>query len=51
MKNTLQSILDAINNECVSYGEIAFLQAHQEEVKTLFPDEPILWEWSGIEEN
>lgn len=51
MKAKLQAILYAIENESVSYCEIAFLQDHQEEVKTLFPDEPILWEWAGIEEN
>ena len=51
MKAKLQAILDAIENESVSYGEIAFLQAHQEEVKTLFPDNLTLWEWAGIEEN
>lgn len=47
----VESVLQSIEDECVSYGEIAFLQAHQEEVKTLFPDEPILWQWAGIEEN
>ena len=47
----IESVLQSIEDECVSYGEIAFLQAHQEEVKTLFPDEPILWEWAGIPEH
>ena len=51
IKSCLTDILRAINNECITYAEIHYLQTHQKEVMSMFPDEPKLWEWAGIEEN
>lgn len=50
MKTILTEIRESIENESISYGEIAFLQEHQQEVKELFPDDLVLWEWAGIPE-
>lgn len=45
----LDSIQESIANENVSYGEILWLQSHQEEVK-VFGDE-LLAQWAGISED
>lgn len=37
--------------ENISYGEIAFLQAHQNEIKAEFPDNLALMEYAGIPES
>lgn len=47
IKEQLSSIRKAIENESVSYGEIAFLQAH---VKYIPKDDTLLLEWAGVEE-
>ena len=47
IKKQLYSIRKAIENENVSYGEIAFLQAH---VKYISKDDILLLEWAGVEE-
>ena len=36
--------------ENISYGELAFLQAHQNEIKAEFPDNMALMEYAGIPE-
>lgn len=41
--------IKAENN--ISYGEILFLQEHQAEIKKHFPNDPILWQWAGIDES
>ena len=43
----LEAIREAILNESVSYGEIAYLQDHAEYIK---PDDTLLLEWAGVPE-
>ena len=50
IKKQLLKILQSIRNENISMGEIVFLQAHQAEIKKLFPNEPDLWQWAEIDE-
>lgn len=55
MDNTRQKI-DYIYNQIlqgigISWGQIAYLQTHQDYIKKVYQDEPILWEWSGIDES
>ena len=47
IKKQLSSIRKAIEDESVSYGEIAFLQEH---VKYIPKDDILLLEWAGVEE-
>ena len=48
----LTEILHLIESgQDISWGEIAFLEAHQREIKKYFPSEPLLWEWAGIPES
>lgn len=47
--NTLQSIKKSIKNENISYGEIAWLNNHKDEVKKSGDIE--LAQWAGISEN
>lgn len=44
----MDSIRESIENENISWGEIVWLQSHQEEVK-VFGDE-LLAQWAGISE-
>lgn len=46
----LKRIRDLIEKESVSYGDLAFIQNYQTEIKELFPDDLVFWEWAGIEE-
>lgn len=48
-KNILASIKKSIENENVSYGEIAYLCSHQDEVKQFGDIE--LAQWAGIPED
>lgn len=48
--DTLDEILESIKAENISYGEIVYLTAHKREIKKYYPDEPLLWQWSGIDE-
>lgn len=51
-KQTLAAIYAALKAEKdISWGEIAFLQAHQAEIKQLYPDDPLLWQWAEIPES
>ena len=51
IKQELQEILDKINAEKDLYmSEVVFLQSHKEDIKRLFPGEPILWQWADIPE-
>jgi hypothetical protein len=45
-KATLDSIKESIENECISLGEIAYLQSHQQEV--LETDDIQLAQWADI---
>ena len=45
---TLDSIKKSIENECISWGEIAYLQSHQQEV--LETDDIQLAQWADISE-
>lgn len=47
----LKSIRKEIEQEKVSMGDVAFLTAHQTEIKEYFPDDVVLWQWAGIPEN
>lgn len=44
----IKEIKKSIENENVSYGEIAFLENHKEEIKEFFADDVELWQWAGI---
>lgn len=44
----IEDIRKSIEDECVSYDEIAWLQEHQDEV--LKTGDPVLCEWAGIPE-
>lgn len=46
----LKRIRKLIEKEKVSYGDLVFLQNYQVEVMEFFPDDPLLWQWAGIEE-
>lgn len=48
VKDDIEAIKENIKNECVSYGEIAYLQDHQKEV--LETGDIELAEWAGITE-
>lgn len=50
IKTRLKLIRKAIEQEKVSMGDVAFLTAHQTEIKEYFPDDVVLWEWAGIPE-
>lgn len=51
IKNELQRIYDDIMAQRdISWGDCIFLQEHQDDIKKLYPDDPLLWEWSGIPE-
>ena len=51
IKKQLAAILKSIRAENISMSELVFLQTHQADIKKLFPDEPELWQWSGIDES
>ena len=44
----LDNIRVSIENECISYAEIAYLQDHQKEIMNL--QDVILAQWAGIDE-
>ena len=46
----LRRIRAAIDRECVAWGDVAFLTAHQTEVKEYCPDDAVLWQWAWIPE-
>lgn len=47
----LKRLCKIINEDgSISYGDIAFLNNHQTEIKAWFPSETKLWEWAGIPE-
>ena len=47
----LKRLCKVINEQgSISYGDIAFLQQYQTEIKEWFPDELELQQWAGIEE-
>lgn len=48
VREIIEGIRDDIENECVSYGGIIYLQAHQDEVLEM--GDPVLAEWAGIPE-
>jgi len=49
--NELKRLRKIINNEgALSWGDIAFLNSHQTEIKEYFPNELLLWQWAGIDE-
>jgi hypothetical protein len=35
----------------MSWGDCAFLAENKAEIKELFPDDPVFWEWAGIDES
>jgi hypothetical protein len=47
----LKRLCKIINKEgALSWGDIAFLNSHQTEIKEYFPNELLLWQWAGIDE-
>ena len=51
VKEELQTILEKIKQEKDLYmSEVVYLQNHKEDIKKLFPDEPILWQWADNDE-
>lgn len=48
IKATLDSIKESIENECISYGEIHYLQTHQQEV--LEYGDIVMAQWADISE-
>ena len=34
----------------LSYGELVYLQEHQDQIKKMYPDDPHVWEVAGIPE-
>ena len=52
VKQELQSILDNIKADKDLYmSEVVYLKEHKEDIKRLFPDEILLWEWADISED
>ena len=50
-KNLLEELKNTIEKgEQLSYGEIAFLQRHQKEIKKYFPNDADLYQWANIPE-
>lgn len=54
-QSSLYKELERLNNiieqeGSLSYGDIAFLNDHQTEIKEWFPDSIQLWQWAGISE-
>jgi hypothetical protein len=49
IEEALASIREAIDEECISYGEIFYLQEHQDYIKK-HSDDVVLWEWANIPE-
>ena len=48
----LQRIYDDIAAERdISYSDCVFLQAHQADIKQLYPNDPLLWQWANIPES
>ena len=48
----LRHISDLIHSgKGISYGDIAFLNENQTEIKEYFPDDIELWQWAGIDES
>lgn len=50
LREMILDIRKEIENESVSYGEIAFLQNHQEFIKEWFADDLLLLQWAGVPE-
>ena len=51
VKEELQTILKKIEQEKDLYtSEIVYLQDHKEDIKKLFPNEQLLWQWADIPE-
>jgi hypothetical protein len=46
----IQELREEIQNETISYGELAELQDIAADHPTLFADDPLLAEWAGIPE-
>ena len=52
IKKELQRIYaDIVAGRDISMGDVVFLQAHQADIKKLYPDDPLLWQWAGIPES
>lgn len=51
VKEELQTILKKIEQEKDLYtSEIVYLQDHKDDIKKLFPNEQLLWQWADIPE-
>lgn len=35
----------------ISMGDVVFLQANQADIKQLYPNDPLLWQWANIPES
>lgn len=46
----LKLIREDLKQGRISYGDLAFLENHQAEIKEYFPDDMVLWAWAGIPE-
>lgn len=52
IKTELQRIYaDIAAGRDISMGAVVFLQAHKADIKKLYPDDPLLWEWADIPES
>lgn len=51
ISNTLTRSYQEGSKEMLSYGEINYLENHQEEIKKFFPDDMDLWMWANIPED
>ena len=51
IKQRLEELARLLDEEgSISYGEINYLQNHQEEVKKYFPNNSTMWQWADIPE-
>lgn len=51
VKQRLEELAHLLDEEgSISYGEINYLQDHQEEIKKYFPNNSIMWQWADIPE-
>lgn len=46
----LITIRQHIDEGCISWSEIAYLQEHQATIAKFFSDDPTMLEWAGIPE-
>lgn len=52
VKNELKRIYDDIAAERdISWGDCVFLEAHKADIKKLYPNDPLLWQWANIPES